>query len=71
MPVLPSYSNLTGNITGTVMGTPMVPNYANLFMNNFEQILLRDYFQKTGISPLVWFRSTDDIFFRWTGNKDS
>ena len=30
-------------ITRTVMGTPMAPNYGKLFMNNFEQNLLRDY----------------------------
>ena len=58
-------------ITGTIMGTPMAPNYANLFMDNFEKNLLRDYSQKTGLSPLVWFRFIDDIFFIWTGNKDS
>ena len=58
-------------ITGTAMGTPMAPNYANLFMDNFEQNLLHDYSQKTGLSPLVWFRFIDDIFLIWTGNKDS
>ena len=31
------------HITGTAMGTPMAPNYANLFMDNFEQNLLHDY----------------------------
>ena len=58
-------------ITGTAMGTPMTPNYANLFMDNFEQNLLRNYSQKTGLSPLVGFRFIDGIFFIWTGNKDS
>ena len=29
-------------ITGTAMGTSMVLNYTNLFMDNFEQNLLRD-----------------------------
>ena len=58
-------------ITGTAMRTSMVPNYANLFMDTFEQNLLRDYSQKTGLSPLVWFRFIDDIFFIWTGNKDA
>ena len=53
------------------MGTPMAPYYANLFMDNFEQNFLRDYSQITGLSPLVWFRLIDDIFFIWTGNKDS
>ena len=36
-------------ITGTAMGTPMTPNYANLFMDNFEQNLLNDYSQKNWI----------------------
>ena len=47
-------------ITGTTMGTLMTPNYANLFMDNFEQ---RDYSQKTGLSPLVWFRFCFLFFF--------
>ena len=50
-------------ITDAAMGTPMALNYANLFMNNFEQNLLRHYSQKTGLSPLVWFRFIVDIFF--------
>ena len=58
-------------ITGTAMGIPMAPNYANLFMDNFEQNLLHDYSQKIGLSPLVWFHFIDDIFLIWTGNKDS
>ena len=49
----------------------MAPNYANLFIDNFEQNLQRDYSQKTGLSPLVWFRFSEDIFFIWTSNKDS
>ena len=53
------------------METPMAPNYANLFRDNFEQNLLHENFQKTGLSPLVWFRFIDDIIFIWTGNKDS
>ena len=58
-------------ITGITVGTPMAPNYANLFMDNFEQNLMRDYSQETGLSPLVWFPFIDDIFFIWTVNKDS
>ena len=58
-------------ITGTAVETPMAPNYAYLFMDNFEQNLLRDYSQKIGLSLLVWFCFIDDIFFIWSGNKDS
>ena len=53
------------------MGVPMAPNYVYLFMDSFEQNLLHDYSEKTGLSPLVWFRFIDDIFFTWTGNKES
>ena len=37
-------------ITGTAMGTPIEPNYANSFMVNWAE-LLRDYSQKTALSP--------------------
>ena len=53
------------------MGTSMAPNFAKLFIGNFEQNLFRGYLQKTGLLPLVWFRYIDDIFFIWSGNKDS
>ena len=51
------------HITGRAMRTPMAPNYANLFMDSFEQNFVHDYSQKTGLSPLAWFRFIDDIFF--------
>ena len=55
---------------GTAMGTPMAPNYANLFMAKFEEDLLENYYSATGHRPLVWFRYIDDIFMIWTsGNK--
>ena len=53
------------------MGTPMALSYANLFMGNYKQNLLSDYFQRTRLSLLVWFCFIDDIFFICTGNKDS
>ena len=52
------------------MGIAMALNYANLLTGNFEQDLLRNCSQKTGLSFLVWFRFIDGIFFIWTGNKD-
>ena len=54
-----------------ITAAPMTSNYANLFMENFEQNLLCDYSQKATLSPLVWFHFVDDIFFIWTGKKDS
>ena len=47
------------------MGTPMAPNYANIFMTKFETDLIESYHQSTGVKPLIWFRYIDDIFFIW------
>ena len=35
-------------IMGTAMGTPMAPNYANRFMDNFERGSINSYRSKTG-----------------------
>ena len=58
-------NQLYKQVKGTAMGTPMAPNYANLFMADFEELLLKEYRKKTGLAPLVWFRFIDDIFFVW------
>ena len=50
-------------IKGTAMGTPMAPNYSNIFMGKFERELLSAFERKTGLRPLIWFRFIDDIFF--------
>ena len=56
---------------GTCMGTPMAPNYANLFMNEFEQNLMDDYHKKTRKRPLIWWLYIDDIFCIWTDGEES
>ena len=56
---------------GTCMGTPMAPNYANLFMDKLERKLLESFKKKTGKEPLVWWRYIDDIFFIWNGDEKS
>ena len=56
---------------GTCMGTPMAPNYANLFMDKFERNLLESFKKKTGKEPLVWWRYIDDIFVIWNGDEKS
>ena len=45
------------------MGTPIVSNYANLFMDTSEKSLLNDFYKITGKKPLIWLRFMDDIFF--------
>ena len=58
-------------VMGTAMGTPMAPNYANLFMAKFEEEVITSYHASTGHKPMVWFRYIDDIFLIWThGNKE-
>ena len=58
-------------IKGTAMGTPMAPNYANIFMDKFETGLIADFEKQHGLKPLVWFRYIDDIFFIWTDGHES
>jgi len=58
-------------IKGTAMGTPMAPNYANLFMDKFEREMLCDFEKQYGIRPFVWYRYIDDIFFVWTAGEES
>ena len=53
------------------MGTPMAPNYANIFMDKFEQGLLSAFYKKSGKRPLVWWRFIDDIFFIWNDDENS
>ena len=44
------------------MGTIMTLNYANLFMGNFEENVLLNFFEKTCISSLLWLWFIDDVF---------
>ena len=43
------------------MGTALVPNYANLFMDRFKTGALKNWDKK----PLIWLRFIDDIFLIW------
>ncbi|XP_066926567.1 uncharacterized protein [Clytia hemisphaerica] len=64
-------SNIYHQIKGTAMGTPMAPNYANLFMASLETKMLDEYYELTKLRPLVWYRYIDDIFFIWTHGNES
>ena len=48
------------------MGTKMAPNYANLFMVNFENKFVFNY----KIQPLFYKRYINDIFFVWPSTAD-
>ena len=58
-------------VKGTCMGTPMAPNYANLFMDRLENNIISSFRDETGLAPLVWYRYIDDIFFIWTSGEVS
>ena len=58
-------------IKGTAMGTPMAVNYANLFLDNFENKMLDEYEKKKKMRPLVWWRYIDDVFFIWHDDEES
>ena len=64
-------TQIYSQIKGTCMGTPMAPNYANIFMAEFEENMLDEYEKKTGQRPLIWWRYIDDIFCIWTGGKEN
>lgn len=53
-------------ITGTAMGTPMVSQYANIFMVDLEHCLLNSY----PLAPFLYLRFIDDIFIIWTYGKE-
>ena len=45
---------------GTVMGSPMAPSYADLFMGQLEHNMLKN--APGGLIPLEWIKFIDDIF---------
>ena len=49
------------------MGTSLMPNYANLFMDRNETKALSGYH----LQPLTWRRCIDEIFMVWTYGEDS
>ena len=52
-------------VSGTAMGTKMAPSYANLFMGKLESKFLSE----CTLTPLLYKRYIDDIFFVWTHSE--
>ena len=63
--------NFDGNhyiqVSGTAMGTRVAPNFANIFMSDFEDKHIYSYHKQ----PLVWLKFIDDIFFIWEDGQES
>ena len=52
-------------VGGTAMGTRLAPSYANLFMGQLEEKLLRN----SPYKPKLYLRYIDDIFLIFTGSQ--
>ena len=53
-------------VGGTAMGTRVIPSYANIFMNDFEERHVYSYH----LQPIAWYRYIDDIFCLWQHGED-
>ena len=60
------HGNFYKQIWGTAMGQKYAPNYANLFMAQWEKEAL----QKCPNKPIIYLRYLDDIFGIWTHGED-
>ena len=58
-------------IKGTVMGTPMAVNFANMFMSKFEEEMLDEFQSIHDLRPALWLRLIDDTFFIWDNDEIS
>lgn len=54
--------------SGTVMGTKFAPSYANLFMGNFEKIMIQ--LPRWTNNIVCYKRYIDYLFFIWKGDKE-
>ena len=54
-------------IHGAAMGSRVSPNYANLFMGDFEKRAIESF----PVKPLLFLRFIDDIFVLWSGSEAS
>ena len=66
-----SYFDFNGKhyhqISGTALGTKLVPSNANLFMTKFEENHVYTY----PLQPTLWKRFIDDIFMIWPHGMNS
>ena len=53
-------------LSGTAIGTKFAPTYASIFMDKLES----DFLKSQELTPLLWYRYIDDVFFIWTHGEE-
>ena len=53
-------------LSGTVIGTMFAPTYTSIFMDKLES----DFPKSQELTPLLWYRYIDDVFFIWIHGKE-
>ena len=53
-------------LLGTVIRNMSVPTYASIFVDNLES----DFLKYQELTPMIWYRYTDNVFFIWTHDKE-
>ena len=53
--------------SGAAMGSPILPIIANIFMEHFENQILKN----ASLKPSIWFRYVDDTFVIWSHGRDT
>lgn len=60
-------NNMYLQASGTSMGKKFAPNYANIFMADFEHAAIA----KCKLKPAIYLRFLDDIFIVWNHSKEA
>ena len=53
---------------GTALGSPMAPNYANLYVGYMEKQPIFNPLKNVFLPIIIWKRYFDDIFVLWRGD---
>lgn len=59
--------NIYEQVHGVVMGSPLSPIVENIYMDNFENMVIDSF----PFTPKEWNRYVDDIFFKWRHGKEN
>ena len=53
-------------LSGSAIGTKFAPTYASIFMDKLEN----NFLKSQELTPLLWYRYIDDVFFIWTHGEE-